>query len=134
MKGLAPLLQGTESQRLAPLARTREDPGHQRKGRDGHIPKADVQSGACLRAEKAECKTNARDEESQDFLHRGDPWMCEQPGGAGVAPVLDEVIRKPLDLVDMVQKAASEGASTDVARESSMVTPRESPAPDSPPL
>ena len=41
--------------------------------------------------------------------------MSEDPDGAGVAPVSDEVIRRPMDVVDMEKETVGGGASTGVA-------------------
>ena len=74
------------------------------------------------------------DEEWQNSVHRGDHWMSQQPDGAAAVQVSDEVARKLPDVVDAGRETGSGGVSTDVAKETSMASPRPIPAPDSPPL
>ena len=51
-----------------------------------------------------------------------------------VAQVSEELISKPLDLVDRERGTRSGGVSTDLTSEPSLAPPRLIPAPDSPPL
>ena len=73
-----------------------------------------------------------RDEEWQNSLRRGDPWMSQKPDCAGVAQIQEKVTNKPLDLVDVEQDAGSGGISTDLAREPSLALPRLIPVPNPP--
>ena len=68
------------------------------------------------------------------FRTEAAPWMGQLPDGVAVAPVLDKAVCKPVDVVGVEQETGSGGVSTDVARESSIASPRLMPAPDSPPL
>ena len=60
--------------------------------------------------------------------------MSQQPDATAVVHISEEVMRKPLRVVDVERETGSGGASTDVARESSEASPRLIPVPDSPPI
>ena len=73
-------------------------------------------------------------EEWRNSLHRGDPWMRQQPDGAKVAQTSGDATRKPPAAVDVVREPRSGGGSTDVTSEPSMASPRLIPVFDSPDL
>ena len=77
-------------------------------------------------------RLNAKDspeEERQNSLRRGDPWMSEQPGGSAVAQASEEVMSESLDVADVGLEGGCGGIPDDATRESSTASPRLSPAP-----
>ena len=60
--------------------------------------------------------------------------MSHTPTRPGVAPATEGEVDKSMGLADIEQNTGNGGPSTDLARDSSMISPRFIPALDSPPL
>ena len=71
------------------------------------------------------------DEEWRNSVRCGDPWMTQQPTGAPVAPIADEVMGKPAEEASEGMATGSGGVSNDATGEPSMARPRLIPWPDS---
>ena len=99
--GAGPSFTRTDSQKLSPLAGTCGETGATATFQSQTF-KVDPY---CARKRMNEKYVNH--EARQNLLHRGDPWMSQPPDRAAVVQVSEEVMRKPLEVLDVGQVTGS---------------------------